>query len=330
MKKLLTTLALLAGSMLMTPAAAATPNVVVSIKPVHSLVASIMRGIAEPSLILKGAGSPHTYQMMPADAEMLQNAEVVFWIGPDFEKFLEKPLASLAANADVVELDETPGLIKLPLREGGAFEAHEDGDHDHAAAKPEHEAHASHDAHAAHDSQDHDHGEHDAHIWLNTDNAKAISRQIEAKLSAADPANAPRYKDNLAMLETKLDALASEIQATVAPVKGKPIVVFHDAYQYFEKQFGIQVAGSITVSPEVLPGAARISEIHERLKSLGATCIFAEPQFEPKLINVVLEGTDARAGTLDPEAATLTEGPHLYFDLMQGIAASITGCLSAR
>ncbi|MGV3551956.1 zinc ABC transporter substrate-binding protein [Rhizobium sp.] len=298
--------------------ALAAPEVVVSLKPIHSLVASVMKGIAEPQLILKGAGSPHTYQMKPADAQLLQNADLVFWVGPDLEKFLEKPIESLAGDARVIELEDAPGLIKLPMREGGSFEPHDDGDEDHA-----HEE-------SGHGHEDNGHGEHDAHLWLNTDNAKALAKAISTSLSEVDPANAPRYQANLVELDEKLDGLANEIKATVAPVKDKPIVVFHDAYQYFEKQFGIHVAGSITVSPESLPGAARITEIHDKLARLGAACVFSEPQFEPKLVNVVIEGTSAKTGTLDPEAATLAEGPDLYFALMRGIAGALKTCLTAR
>ena len=170
MTKLLPTLGLLAATMLVQPAAAvAAPQVVVSIKPIHSLVASIMKGIAEPELILKGAGSPHTYQMKPADAEMLQNADLVFWVGPELEKFLEKPIESLSSNAKVVELEDAPGLTILPMREGGAFEPHDDGDEGHAE-----EGHG------------HDEGEHDAHIWLNTGNAKTLAKAITTALSETD------------------------------------------------------------------------------------------------------------------------------------------------
>jgi zinc transport system substrate-binding protein len=307
MPKFLPTL-LLAASALLAPATAfAAPNVVVSIKPIHSLVASIMKGIAEPEVILKGNGSPHTYQMTPADAELLQNADLVFWVGPDMEKFIEKPIGSLSDKAKVVNLEDAPGLTLLPTRESGTFEPHDDGDEDHAADG---------------------HEEHDAHIWLNTGNAKVLAKAITEALSKADPSNAPRYNDNLAALDEKLDALSAEIKTTVAPVKDRPFIVFHDAYQYFEKEFGVAVAGSITVSPEALPGAARISAIHEKLKTLGASCVFAEPQFEPRLVNVVLEGTQAKSGTLDPEAATLPEGPDLYFDLMRGLATSIKTCLA--
>lgn len=336
MDRRLFTLGFLATTALAQPSFAA-PEVVVSIKPIHSLVASVMRGIAEPQLIMKGAGSPHTYQMKPTDAELLQNADLVFWVGPELEKFLEKPIASLADQARVVELEDAPGLTKLPMRQGGAFEAHDDGDGEHAHD----DGHA--DDEKGHDDQDasghdqgkqrlgeHERGEHDAHVWMDTANAKALAAEISLSLGKADPANAPRYAANLAALNEQLDGLATELATTVAPVRDKPVVVFHDAYQYFEKQFGINVVGSITVSPESLPGAARISEIHEKLKALDAACVFAEPQFEPKLVDVVVEGTAARTGTLDPEAATLTEGPELYFQLMRGIAGSLSDCVSQK
>lgn len=314
-------LAVAAGTMLLSPVAAlAAPDVVVSIKPIHSLVASIMEGVAEPVLILKGAGSPHTYQMKPSDAQALQGAALVFWVGPEFERFMEKPVEALGDKAKLVELGKAAGVTLLEPREGGTFEPHADEEQHAEGEGHEHEGH-SHEGHS--------HGEeHDLHIWLSTGNAKAMAGEIASALAAADPANASAYHQNLAKLDTKLDALTAEIRTTVAPVKDKPFIVFHDAYQYFEKEFGVNVAGSITVSPETLPGAARISEIHEKLKTLGASCVFAEPQFEPKLINVVLEGTQSKSGTLDPEAATLTEGPDLYFELMRGIAGSLKDCLS--
>jgi zinc transport system substrate-binding protein len=283
----------------------AAPNVIVSIKPIHSLVASIMKGVAEPGLIVDGVASPHTYQMKPSDATRLQNAEIVFWVGHDLEKFMEKPLETLGSKARIVELDDAPGLIKLPTRESGTFEPHADGDEHHEGEV-----------------------EYDLHLWLNTSNAKAMAAEIEKTLVDADPGNAQLYVKNLNELNTKLDSLSAEIRQTVAPIKDKPFIVFHDAYQYFEKEFGVAVAGSITVTPENMPGAARISQIHDKVKTLKSTCVFAEPQFEPKLISVVLEGTDAKTGTLDPEAGALKAGENLYGDMMLGIAESLKECLS--
>jgi zinc transport system substrate-binding protein len=319
---LLTSSLLFAPTMLLAEGAAhaEAPNVVVSIKPIHSLVASIMKGVGEPALIVEGAASPHTYSMKPSNAAALEKANIVFWVGRGLEAFLEKPLESLGSGAKIVELDDAPGLEKLKFREGGAFEAHDDGD-EHEAGAEGTEAHEE----AGHH---HDEGEFDLHLWLDPINAKAMAVEIEKTLAAADPANAATYKTNLDALNTRLDALDKKLVETVAPIKDKPFIVFHDAYQYFEHRYHVKVAGSITVSPETLPGAARLKQIHEKIVELGATCVFAEPQFEPKLVNVVLEGTAAKSGALDPEAATLDAGPDLYFQLMDGIGTSLKTCLS--
>ncbi|MEI2296928.1 zinc ABC transporter substrate-binding protein [Ensifer sp. MJa1] len=332
---------LLASTMLIaSPALAAGPNVVVSIKPIHSLVASIMQGVAEPSLIVEGAASPHTYNMKPSNASALQAAKVVFWVGPGLEAFLDKPLDTLTTGAKIVELSEAPGIVKLKFREGGAFEAHDDGDEDHGDEGHGEEGHKHAEGEAKHDhaaapeaaageEHDHGHGDTDLHMWLDPLNAKAMAAEIEKTLVEADPDNAGAYKANLEALNKRLDALDATLKETVAPVKDKPFVVFHDAYQYFEHRYKVRVAGSITVSPEVLPGADRLSQIHAKIRELGATCVFAEPQFEPKLINVVIEGTPAKSGTLDPEAGTLDAGPDLYFLMMEGIGTSLKTCLSS-
>lgn len=310
-------------------AANAAPNVVVSIKPIHSLVAAVMEGVGEPALIVEGAASPHTFTMKPSNARAVQEADLVFWMGPNMEAFLEKPLEALASDATVIELDEAQGLTKLPFREGGAFEAHDHGEHEEAGHGEDHDHDHDHEEHSGEtDEHSHDHGEFDTHLWLDPSNAKAMAVAIEKALSAADPENAKAYGANLEALSQKIDALDREIAGMVAPVKDKPFVVFHDAYQYFEDHYGVRVVGSITVSPEIMPGAERVREIQDRIKTLGAACVFAEPQFEPKLIQVVTEGTDARSGTLDPEGATLAEGPDLYFELMRSIATSLNECLS--
>ncbi|MGO8462974.1 zinc ABC transporter substrate-binding protein [Rhizobium leguminosarum] len=314
--------------------AADAPAVVTSIKPIHSLVSAIMQGVGEPELIVDGAASPHTYNLKPSNARALQDAKVIFWVGPGLEAFLEKPLQALGRDASIAALDDAPGLVKLPFREGGAFEPHDDAPEHESASGQHDEADAAHDADPGHASDhdhdhDHDHDTFDTHLWLDPMNAKAMAAMITTTLVAADPANALTYQGNAKALDDRLDALDTEIKGMVAPVKDKPFIVFHDAYQYFEHRYGIRVAGSITVSPETIPGAERVSEIHRKVGELGATCVFAEPQFEPRLVNVVIEGTRAKSGVLDPEAATLKAGPDLYFNLMRGIANSMKDCLSS-
>ncbi|MEO1702377.1 MAG: zinc ABC transporter substrate-binding protein ZnuA [Pseudomonadota bacterium] len=323
--------------------ASADVNVVASIKPVHSLVAAVMEGVGTPELIVEGAGSPHTYALKPSQAQSLQDADVVFWIGHELEAFLKGPVETLSASAKSVELINAHDLIKLEFREGGAFDEHDRDDHD----DHDHSAEAGHDDHghretaeAGHDHDHgheetadaghdgHDHGEFDAHIWLDPVNAKAMVNEIEEVLAQADPSNAVQYEANAEVVLAKLDALTAEITVDLAPVHDKGFIVFHDAYQYFEKRFDVTAAGSVTVSPEIIPGAARVAEIREKVQELGATCVFAEPQFEPKLVATVVEGTAAKSGVIDPLGATITEGPELYFDLIRNMATSVKTCLS--
>lgn len=320
----------------------AAPDVVASVKPVHSLVAAVMKGVGEPTLIVEGAGSPHTYSLKPSQARSLQDADVVFWVGHELEAFLEKPIETIGDKAKSVELVDAHGLVKLSFREGGAFEAHEPHDEDHAGGEHAGHDHAGHD-HAEHDHDDdhekagekhaHEHGEDghgafDAHVWLDPENAKAMIHEIEETLSAVDPDNAATYAANAAAASADIDTLTQEVGTILAPVRGKGYVVFHDAYQYFEKRFDFPATGSITVSPEVMPGAERVSEIRARIGELGATCVFAEPQFEPKLISVVIEGTTAKSGILDPLGSSLKDGPDLYPELIRGLATSMRDCLA--
>lgn len=294
------------------PAAAAeTITVVASIKPVHSLVAGVMQGVGNPHLIVKASASPHSYSLKPSDAKAMQEAKVVVWVGDRLEAFLESSITSLAGEAEVVELAEVPGLTRLAFREGGPWDAHDD-----------HDAEQHGDEH--HDAPD----DIDQHLWLDPDNAKAMVAAIAAALAKADPDNAAIYTANEESMARRLDALTAEIEAELAPVKDKPFIVFHDAFQYFDTRFGLRNAGSLTVNPERQPGAARLKEIQARIKELGAGCVFAEPQFEPRLLQVVIEGSKAKTGTLDPLGADLPDGPELYFELMRANAAALKTCLA--
>jgi zinc transport system substrate-binding protein len=326
----------LAGVLFAGPAAA-LEGVVASIKPVHSLVAAVMEGVATPQLLVKGAASPHAYSMRPSEAAMLERAPVVFWVGEGVETFLEKPLDSLAGNAQVVELAEAPGITLLDVREGGAFEPHGHGDEDDHAGHDDDdhghgEEHHAHDDDHAHGDDHHDHadGGKDMHIWLDPENARLMVRQIVAVLSEADPENAEVYNENAAALDMRFDELIAETAAKLVDMRGRPFIVFHDAYHYFEQRFDIPAAGSITVSPEQVPGAQRLEQIRAKISEVEATCVFSEPQFEPRLIQVVTEGTSARAGVLDPLGAELEDGPDLYFTLMGNLAGSLSECLSGE
>ena len=296
--------------------AVAQPNVAASIKPIHSLVSSVMEGVAVP-LLLVDAGSPHTYSLKPSQAKYLQEADAVFWVAHDVETFLEKPLDSIPKNTVVVELGETEGLVELSFREGGLFDSHGHDDHDD---------HDKHDDHAKND--DHGHSEHDPHFWLDPLNAKVMVREIQSQLSSMDPVNAARYESNAKKTEARLDELVTAIEAELAGLQGREFIAFHDAYQYFESRFGVRAIGTITVSPEVMPGAKRLKELRAKIKKSKATCVFSEPQFEPKVVEVITSGTSARTGVLDPLGVELKPGPDLYPTLIKQMAKALKACLS--
>jgi zinc transport system substrate-binding protein len=315
---------LAAWSALLPGPALAEIDVVASIKPVHSLVAGVMAGIAEPVLLVKGASSPHGYSLRPSDARALDEAQVVFWIGENLETYLTKPLQALSAAAHVVPLSEAEGVRLLPAREGGVWEEHEQesGEGKRAHAEIDEAAHERAEQEAIHE-----HGRFDMHIWLDPHNADAMVNAIVAALSDADPPNASTYRENGGEVRRRLKQLDETLSAELAPVADRPFVVFHDAYQYLEERYGLDAVGTISVDPGRRPGARRLTRIQSSLSELDAACVFAEPQFEPALVDTVIEGTSARKGVLDPLGAALEPGPEQYFQLMYGLADSLTGCL---
>ncbi len=328
----------------MTAAHADTPSVVTTIKPIHSIAAAVMEGVGEPEIIIDGAASPHGFALKPSQAALIQGADVVFWVGPSLSSSLAKPIEAMAADAVEVELLDAKGIDLLPYREGANFDAHDHdhGDHEEHADHDDHD-HDKHEEHADHDDQDHekreepdDNDAHDqdnqeeAHIWLNPDNGIAIAAAMAETLSEVDPANAAPYKQNAAAFAERLEALAGDLAKTLEPAKGKNFVVFHDAYHYFEHHFDFEASGAITLTPETVASANRVAAIKDQMSDLKVTCVFQEPQFEAKLVDVVLEGTDARKGTLDPLGTGLENGPDLYPNLLTSMSQSLADCLSGQ
>ena len=293
-------------------------SVVTSIKPLPSLTSYIMEGVGEPELIIDGVASPHNFQIKPSHAKMLQNADLVIWIGDDLESFLPTALKSIPKDAVVFELLDQSGLKKLKFREKNIFEGHDDHGHDEHAKKED-----DHDDHG-HDDHGHGHGSFDPHIWLDPANAKVIVKKITNQLSKIDKDNASTYKANSKKVIKDLDGLIKEVKNEIN--KDASFVVFHDAYQYFEKRFGLSVIGALTVNPDVMPGAEQLSEIREVIEHEKAKCIFSEPQFNPNIINSIASDTGVKTGVLDPLGANIDKGKNMYFDLIKDMSNSLKGC----
>jgi zinc transport system substrate-binding protein len=222
------------------------------------------------------------------------------------EPFTVKLVKSLPKRVQVVTLQDARGLKLYPRRTGATFEDGPGDDHDH----------------------DHDHDGMDGHAWLDPVNAKIMVDRIAQVLAAKAPADAAVFRTNAEAYKTELDQLSAELAAELAPIAGKPYLVFHDALQYFERRYRLRVVGSVAISPEVAPSARRLTTLRKRIASLGAMCAFAEPQFDTRLIDTVIEGTKARTGSIDPEGARIEPGPELYSTLLRNLARDLKACLA--
>ena len=296
-----------------TYASADIPKVVADIAPIHSLVSRVMDGVGEPKLIVPNETSPHDYRLRPADAEAIENANLVFWMGEGLTPWMERALEALSNDTDIIEFLALEESTLLSFREGALFEAHDHSDHDD---------HDDHDDHAGHD-----HGEYDPHAWLSTNNAKTWLNVIAARLSSIDPDNAGAYFANASEARGEMDALDVEINTMLDPVRGGKFVVFHDAYQYFETVYDFPASGAISLGDASDPSAARVAEIANRIKSENIACVLSEPQFNAGLVKTVMGGTDATTEVIDPLGFGIEPGKSLYPKLIRAMAQSLVNCL---
>lgn len=300
--------------------AAQPPKVVASIAPLHSLAASVMAGVGQPDLLLPAQTSPHDFSLKPSQAQALRKADLVLWVGPRLESFLKKPLAGLSDKGRQLAMAELPGVVSHEVREGGPWETHE---HHH-----EHEGHdqaKDGEKHAEHD--EHGELEIDGHMWLDVANATLFAEVLASRLAALDPANGEKYRKNAEDLKTRLAALDGDLKKEMAGLAGKPFVVYHDAFQYFEKRYGLSGAGSITLD-ERKPSAKKLAAIKKKIAELKAVCVFREPQAPARLAELAAEGTSAKLGVLDALGSGQTVGPDLYTGMLKGVAASLKECLA--
>jgi zinc transport system substrate-binding protein len=278
------------------------PRVVVSIAPIHSLTAGIMAGTGQPKLLLRSGASPHSSSLRPSDLSAIEQADLIIWVGPQMEQFLDRAIHTARPESTILTLMQTDGLTLHSVRDGGIW---------HAAAHNEHEDHTF-----------------DPHIWLNPQNAIQITTAISAQLSKVDPHRAALYRLNSKRVIERLQALDRQLQQRLSSIQNIPYIVFHDAYQTFEAHYSLSPAGAVTIDPERRPGARRLIQIRDYLQTSQAVCLFSEPQFEPRYIAPLTEGTAIRTGVLDPLGSTLTPGTELYFELMQRLADALVSCLA--
>lgn len=286
-------------TVLLCGSAVAAPRVVASVLPVQSLVAAVMAGAGEPALLIPPGASPHDYALRPSDAQRLREAAVVVWVGATLEPSLSRVVAGLDRRTRVITLLTEPRLRHLGERRSGDRIEPLGG------------------------------GSVDPHVWLDPENAIAILRVTAETLAKADPAEAALYRRNAAAAEARIRALEARMEAELAPVRNRPYLAFHDAYQYLEARYGLRNLGFVVPHPEhPMTGARHVRTLRTLIRRDGIRCIFTEPEYEPKLINPVVEGLPVRVMTLDHLGASLPQGPDLYGRMMERLVHDLASCLA--
>ena len=346
---------LLPALFLASPLCAEVPDVVTDIAPVQGLVASVMGDLGAPSLLVPQGASPHDHALTPSEARSLQDADLVVWIGTELSPGIGRKIEAIAGGATALALFDAEVTAQLATRDSALFQhdhdhaghdehghdehGHDDHDHadhdheehghdDHDHAERDHEGHdeAHHDAEAHGHDHGHHHGPEDAHAWLSPANARAWLGVIADALAEADPENAGIYRANAEAAQAEIDAAVTTAREKLDAIQDVRFVVFHDAYQYFEQAFGLNVLGAIQVSDATAPSPARLAELRDAIAETGATCVFAEPQFDSRLIDAVTEGTEVKVAELDPLGMGLEPGAGFYPALIGDLASRISDC----
>ena len=309
-----------------------TTGVISTIQPINSLVSAVIGNTGKSITIIPPEQSPHDFKLKPSDVKVLQNSNVIFYVSNHLENSITKVFKNLPKNIKLINLMEESGVNHLAIRDNDAWERHDHHGHDdhddHDKHGKKHDDHDDHDKHGKkHDDHDDHEKEDDVHVWLSPDNAIKIVQKVNKVLSLYFPENSKIYNDNTTKFIDKIRDLKMELVKELSPIKNKPYIVFHDAYQYFEKTFELNAVGSVALEGDIASSPKQISLIKDKIVKSKALCVFQEPQFDSKLVKIVVEGTDAKIGTLDPLGVNISENKDFYLQLITNMAKSLKECL---
>ena len=308
-----------------------TTGIISTIQPINSLVSAVIGNTGKTISIIPAEQSPHDFKLKPSDVKVLQNGNIIFYVSNHLESSVTKVFKNLPKNIKLINLMEESGINHLAIRDNAAWERHDhhgDDHDDHDKHGKKHDDHDDHDKHGKkHDDHDDHEKEDDVHIWLSPDNAIKIVQKVNKVLSLYFPENSKIYNDNTTKFIDKIRNLKMELVKELSPIKNKPYIVFHDAYQYFEKTFELNAVGSVALEGDIASSPKQISFIKDKIIKSKASCVFQEPQFDSKLVKIVVEGTNAKTGTLDPLGVNITGNKDFYLQLLTNMAKSLKECL---
>jgi len=280
--------------------AQSTPNVVVSIKPIHSIVTALMEGVSRPQLLLESSDSAHTFHLKPSQLNLLSNADLVITIGDGFETGLKKTLRNIKVGSHIV-VSEIDGLHLYDFRNVDINEMNKDEKDEHT--------------------------DHDLHLWLDIVNMQKTAQYISEQLIKIDSNNSNTYENNLVKIHSRLNKLKSKLQQQLATLSSEHYAIYADTLQYFEKSFQLQKPVIITPYHGARLSIHRTLEARKKMKDLKIKCLLYGPESTSKKVNVLSEGLPIKAFRIDILGAKLNSGSDQYFNLMKGLSSQLVECL---
>lgn len=314
-----------------TPTLAKSPKVVASIGPIHSIASAIMNGVGEPHLIIRPGDSAHHFHLRPSDVRALSEADHIFWIGPELEVFLTKPISALSNNHASRPLDDLHGLKKLKprqLKEWKIEEYHEEENSEHSKKHSDHSE--KHEDHSEKHSEHSEHSEHvDMHLWMDPDNALIMAEFIATTLINSDKDNQEIYRNNLGIFTNEINSISDNINKSLKEKSSQEFLLNHDAFQYFEARYGLKSIGSVTLYHDQKPGAAHIRDLKTRIDEQDVSCFLSTAKASDALLETLFDTKPIKSVASDPLGGQFPAGRDQYLQMIRSTAEQLADCLAS-
>lgn len=310
MRPLYTALVLSALTLLATATAQAQVRVVTSIKPLQMIASAITDGVSDPALLIPSTQSYHHFVLRPSSVRTLDQAELFVWVGPELETYLTATVEQSRDGQQVLQLLSLPGLI--------VHHAGHDAEDDVEIIVPDQGLHAGH-KHVAGDDID-------PHLWLDTRNARVIARAMTQQLRQIDPDFDAAYQQNLALFEQRLSRLEESLAASLTMPADVQYAVYHDAFRYFERQFGLHHEVVFVGGEEIQPGVRHMLALRDAVTNRNISCLLEDVTSQAATVETVLGQAAVVRVRADTTGQSLTSGPTAYIQLIENLANAFRQC----
>ncbi len=280
-------------------------QIVSSIKPIQIIVLAIAGEHAQSQQLIPDYASPHNYSFKPSDIRKVKSADVVFRIDEHMESQLNAVFESLQNQTKLVSLAEVKGMTLLE-----AGESHQE-EQDSSESSHEH----------------HDHHENiDFHIWTSWKNAIFIARNVTKTLSELDTKNAKHYQQNFDTFSQSLTDESNKISDALKKYQNSKYIVFHNSWQYFAQDFGLQKPLVVDVYEGVSSGAKTVSAIRDRIEKENIQCVFYDASVSEARLKLLTE--NVKTAKIDVLAKDVELNQSAYLSWLQQLAKQVESCLA--